>query len=209
MKKIILISITVIVSITCFARQQIEPLKQNLVFRIDRWGNSDLEVGMQLNAAQWGNFKSYVGTNLSILKRNIERALPAYFLQDFKYEEKPMDRSYTLKFKAFGVAKQKDKNKWVIEMDYKNPDVTPLAENVYLITSNYVNSAGLMQQSTKLFFPEGAKNIKEETDAFGNAVFTYESKMPGFDFPVLLISGIVLVLASLVLFMLNLFPLKK
>lgn len=209
MKKIILISLTVIVSMTCFAQQQIEPLKQNLVFKIDRWGNSDLEVGMQLNAAQWGNFKNWVGSNLSILKREIERALPSYFLQDFKYEEQPMERSYTLNFKAFGVAKQKEKNKWVIEMDYKNPDVTPLSENVYMITSNYVNSGGLMQQSTKIFFPEGAKSIKEETDSFGNAIFTYECKMPGMNFPFLLVSGIFLILVSVVLFILKLFPIHK
>ncbi|MBN1822111.1 MAG: hypothetical protein JXR31_01830 [Prolixibacteraceae bacterium] len=208
MRKFLFVCFILIVGTTCLG-QQIEPLKQNLVFKIDAWGNSDLEVSMQLNAAQWGNFKNWVGSNLSILKREIERSLPSYFLQDFQYEEQPMERSYTLKFKAFGVAKLKDKDKWLIEMDYKDPDVTPLSEDIYMITSNYAQDGSLLQQSTKIFFPKGAKNIKEETDAFGNAVFTYDCKIPSSGFPIFLVIGICLIISSAVLFVLKLMPVAK
>ena len=209
MKKSLCFIILYLVILPVMSQQKIEPLKINLIFKLDSYGNSDMEASMKLNAAQWDNFKRKIGTNVSILKREMERSLPSYFLQDFRYEEQPMDRIYTLKFKALGVAKYKNKDKWVIELDDRNPDVTPVSEEVYMMNSNFLQNGVLSQQTSKIIFPKGTKEIKEETDSFGNALFTYKYHTLGTITSFLgLIIGIILTLISGVGFYLKLKPIQ-
>lgn len=203
MKIIITLTLFVAGINSVFGQEAVEPLKQNITFKIDDLGNSDVEASMQLNASQWDFYKRSTGNNVAILKREMERALPTMFLKDFQYEEQPMERKYTLKFKALGVAKLNEKNKWVIDLESKNPDVTQLSENVYLMTSNLLLNGGLIQQSIKIFLPNDAKNTKVETDSFGTALFIYQlnNTFSG-SLPFILISGIILILLSGIIFLL-------
>lgn len=203
MKLQITLILLIVSTVTVFAQQTIDPLKQTITFKIDQLGNSEVEAGMQLNASQWDYYKRNTGSNVAVLKRDMERALPTMFLKDFQYEEQPMERKYTLKFKALGVSKLKEKNKWVVDLESENPDITPLSENIYLMTSNLIMNGGLIQQSIKIFLPDKAKNIKVEKNSFGSALFTYQlnNTFSG-SVPFLLIIGFVLILTSLVLFFL-------
>ncbi len=203
MKLPINIIFLIIMAVTAFGQKTIEPLKQTITFKVDQLGNSEVEAGMQLNASQWDYFKRNIGSNVSILKRDMERALPTMFLKDFRYEEQAMERRYILRFKALGVAKLKERNKWVVDLESKNPDITPLSDNAYLMTSNLLMNGGLIQQTIKVFLPDEAKNITIEKDSFGTALFVYQlnNGLSG-SFPYLLATGILLILISAVLFFL-------
>ena len=193
--KILATFVLVLLAITAFSQQQPETLKQNITFQLDEHGNGDLEVIMKLNATQWDVFKKTTGNNVSILKREMERALPNYFLRDFKYDEIPMERTYSLKFKALGMAKMKTKDRWMLEMQMKNPDINKMSDNVYLMTANLMQNGMIVQQISKLIFPSGTSDVKQEKDSFGNAVFTFNNRSLGSGaFPSMLILGILLIL---------------
>lgn len=155
------------------AQDQVDPLKENIVFNIDNFGDGHLETTWTFNASQWDNFKKIMGTNEDMLKRAMERSLPSYFLQNFVYKEDPMNRSYTLSFDALGLAKINDNAQWEIDMDQKNPDITKISDKNYALTAN-INSGGTMvQELIKLNLPDGASDISQQKDAFGKAIFIY------------------------------------
>lgn len=173
MKKIILISLLCIISFGIRA-DEIKPFKVNIEFLADEYGNAKVTYGMKMNASQWDNFKRSMGNNQSLLKRQMERGMPAYFLSDFDYKEDAMDRSYTLSFNAYGVCKIDENGKWYAELGDKNPDVTKLSDNTYMIISDMSEGGMLIQANQKIIFPSSASNIKEEKDSFGKARFTFD-----------------------------------
>ena len=195
--RILFIFIFISIVLTSASQQQIDPIKQNIIYKIDQLGNCDLEVSMQLNAIQWNNYKQSLGGNVSLLKREIERQFPGYFLQDFKAEEKEMERIHILNFKAIGFAKLQSKERWMIEIKFKNLDITPVSDDTYLLISNFIQNGVPIQVSSKIIFPKGVKNIKKETDAFGNSILTYDCQPSSFkNFPFLLVGGICMLLGS-------------
>ncbi|MCC6384132.1 MAG: hypothetical protein LC117_04035 [Bacteroidia bacterium] len=172
--------LTLVISGFCLqlkSQEVVKPLKVNIELAIDENGNAQATYQTKLNAGQWDAFKRSMGNNQSLLKRSIERSLPAYFLTDFKYEEDAMDRSYSLKFNAYGMCHIDASGKWVAELDVKNPDITKLDDNTYMIISEMVSGGQLIQANQKIIFPSSASDIKEEKDAFGKAIFTF--KMSG------------------------------
>lgn len=178
--------------------QQGEVMKQNMNFIIDDNGNSLIEINMKLNAAMWDNFKRSLGTNVSILKREMERALPGYFLQDFDYKEQEMERSYTLSMKALGVCEVDKKGKWAIEIGEKNPDVNKVSDNVFMLTNTLNENGTVLQQNIKVTFPESASNVEISKDSFGKAKFTFEmpsGRVGGI--PVYLVGGFTLIAGGL------------
>jgi hypothetical protein len=177
------------------AQQQQELLKQNITFNIDNLGDGHLEESMTYNASQWDNFKKIMGANEDMLKRQMERALPAYYLQNFVYKEDAMNRTYTLSFDALGMAKINDNSQWQIDMDVKNPDITKISDKNYALTATYSQ----IQQLVKLNIPDGASDIKQDKDAFGKAIFTYTLTPghKGVSF-IFLIAGILLIAAGVV-----------
>lgn len=177
--------------------QQGDVMKQSMNFIIDENGNSVIEISMKLNAAMWDNFKRSMGSNVSILKREMERALPGYFLTEFDYKEEEMDRTYTLSMKALGVCEVDKKGKWVLAMEEKNPDVTQASDNIYLLTNTLNENGMVLQQNIKVTFPESASNIEIDKDSFGKAKFTFEmpsGRVGGM--PVYLVAGSVLLAAG-------------
>ncbi|MBL0341115.1 MAG: hypothetical protein IPP71_09425 [Bacteroidetes bacterium] len=178
--------------------QQSDVIKQSMNFIVDENGNGLIEISMKLNASTWDNFKRTMGTNVSILKREMERALPGYFLQDFDYKEEEMERTYTLSMKALGVCEVDKKGKWVLAMEEKNPDVTKVSDNIYLLTNTINENGMVLQQNIKVTFPESASNVEINKDSFGKAKFTFEmpsGRVGGI--PVYLISGIGLLAGGL------------
>jgi len=86
---------------------------------IDQLGNGYMDVSINLNAAQWDNYKQNIGNNVSLLKRSMERSLPKYYLSDFSYTEQPMERSYHVKFKALGICSMNRDGVWEAKLDTK------------------------------------------------------------------------------------------
>lgn len=182
--------------------QEIKPLKQNLTFNIDNLGDGHIQLSMSFNAAQWDNFKRNMGTNTDQLKRQMERILPAYYLQHFDYKEDAMNRSYTLSFDALGMAKINDDGLWQVDLDMKKPDITKLSDNIYTLTTSYNAQGTLVQQVGKLVIPDGASGIKQGEDTFGKTIFTYSlSPGSGLKNLVTLIGGTALILTGIVVYL--------
>jgi hypothetical protein len=176
MKKIYLIIAIIIGSfIHAKAQQQVDPLKENMTFDIDNLGDGKITVSMTYNASQWDNFQKIYGSNaLNLLKRQMERSLPAYYLQGWEYKEDPATRTYNLSFQALGLAKIDDNGNWVIDLDQKKPDITKMSDHNYAMTTTYNSYGVLVQELIKINLPDGATNITQDKNAFGKAVFTYE-----------------------------------
>jgi LPXTG-motif cell wall-anchored protein len=148
-------------------------LKQTVDMRIDQLGNADLDVSMNLNAAQWDHFKQTTGNNVSLLKRAMERALPKYYLTNFSYAEQPMDRTYEMKFKALGICTMNRDGVWEAKLDTKKPDITKLSDREFVMTEDVLTNGVLVQQTIKLHLPSVAEGTKVEKDSFGKAEITY------------------------------------
>lgn len=176
MKKIYLfIASLIVISYARVNAQQVDPLKENMTMDIDNIGDGHMQVSMTYNAAQWDNFQKIYGSNAAeLLKRQMERSLPAYYLQNWDYKEDAMNRTYSLSFEALGLARIDDNGNWVIDMDQKNPDITKISDRNYALTTTWNSYGVLVQELMKINLPEGAGNISQDKNAFGKAIFTYE-----------------------------------
>jgi hypothetical protein len=187
-------------SIAALAQQQQDPtgLNQELDFHIDKLGDANLELRMKMTAAQWQAFKaSPVAKNPGIFKRDMERQMSSIILEDLKTELDEDTRTSTTKIKARGMAQYKGNGKWEVKMDMKNPNVTKVSDNCYLLTGNLVSGGVLIQQLQKIFLPEDASDIKQDTDTFGNAIITYEMNTEPSKFNIPTIVGIILMLSAI------------
>lgn len=198
MKKLIIFLLSIL-TINFTSAQEIKPFKVNVEFKLDENGSSKVVYSAKMNAGQWDNFKRTMGNNQSLLKREVERGLPAFFLSDFEYKEDAMERSYSLSFNAQGVATVNNTGKWVVDLEAKNPDVTKLSDNTYMMITESSSGGQLIQITNKLIFPESASNIKEEKDSFGKAIFTFDMGAGGGMGMAMQYGGIGLIVAGLFL----------
>lgn len=166
--------------------------QQKIEMRIDSIGNAKLTVSMTMNAQQWQVWNSNYGNNPSALKRDIERSMPAYFLDDFKLDKDDMNRSFNLSLNAYGVCEINKRGKWIVDTDQKNAQLTELTENKYMLVSSPVEYGGNLQQTFIIELPNDAKNIKVDKDAYGKSVFEFDMDAPSADFNFMRLSGILL-----------------
>lgn len=168
--------------------------QQKIEMRIDSIGNAKLTVSMTMNAQQWQVWNSNYGNNPSALKRDIERSMPAYFLDDFKLDKDDMNRSFNLSLNAYGVCEINKRGKWIVDTDQKNAQLTELTENKYMLVSSPVEYGGSLQQTFIIELPNDAKNIKVDKDAYGKSVFEFDMDAPSTDFNLMRWSGILLLI---------------
>ena len=181
MKKIgFIINIFLLIVIPRLSAQElIKPAKLNVQWDLNSLGDAHIEASSSLDAAGWDNYKRMLGNNPDILKRQMERAFPGYFLQNFNYKEDVMNRGWSLSFDALGLSKINSKGLWEIDLNSKNPDITKLSDRNYVLTSNYASQNSLIQEIDKINFPAVASGIKQDKDAFGKAMFIYSSSSGG------------------------------
>jgi hypothetical protein len=149
-------------------------LNQQLTIKIDNLGDATWELTQNMTQSQWEAWKnSTIATDPSIAKRNMERTLSTYEIEDFNRDVDEMNRSAKMTFKVKAMAQYNGNGNWTFKLDSKNPQVSKLADNSYLMTSNMYLGSVLVQQTVKLFFPDGASNIQQSSDSFGKAIFTY------------------------------------
>lgn len=202
MKKFCCILIACFLVTNLFA-QEVKGLKQIFDITVDDLGNAMVAVSMKLNASQWDMFKKNIGNNSSILKREIEKALPRYYLSDFSYSEAAMDRSYTIKFKALGLASINQNGRWESKLETKNPDITKLSAHEFVMNADFMANGMLIQQTQKIHLPSGAGDAKIEKDSFGKAVMTYSAGGGIFSW-IRIFAGIALIAAGIVVYFRNL-----
>jgi len=186
-----LITIFCYLSVTVAMGQVDTQLKQNFLFRIDSLGNAVIDVSAKMTATQWQNWEAtYGGKNISVFKRDLSRTLNQLYLYDFDYDADEMERAFTVRFKAKGLARYMGDNEWLAEIGLKNPDFSRLDDNSYLVTTTYNDGGLLIQQNNTIHFPKKASNIKEDTDELGYATFTYDLKPVSGGTPLFLILGL-------------------
>ncbi len=169
---------------------------QNIEMDIDRLGNATLTVAMKMNAQQWQVWNSNFGNNPAALKREMERAMPGYFLGDFELNKKDMERSFELTLKAFGVCKIDKRGNWSLETDEKEAHLTELTETKYMLVSSPPEFGGQLQQTFMVNFPEEATNIEVDTDSYGQTVFEFKMKEPTTGFNLFRWAGVLCILAG-------------
>ncbi len=178
------------------AQQIIEGTKQIIDVNIDDKGNASFEVFMKLNASQWDNYKrSAISNNNSILKKDMERGLPKYYLTDFKFSEDQMERSYKVAFNVLGFSTLGKGGKWETKLETKNPDVTKLSDKEFVITQNMTTNGVFLNQTQKIHLPSNANNAKIEKNSFGHSVMTYSTSI-GLVPRLITYGGILLILAG-------------
>ena len=159
--------ILVFLSIASWANSQ-----QKVSVKIDEIGNAKIEITATMNAQQWQVWLANLGNNPAALKHEIESSMPAVFLDNFKLSKDDMNRSFTLSLNAYGLCKINKKGKWIIETDQKNAQITELDDGKYMLMSNPAD--GLGQQTYLIEFPDEAKKIKIDEDAFGQTIFKFD-----------------------------------
>ena len=168
---------TVLIILSCtfiFAQQA----QQKIDMAIDALGNAKLNISMTMNASQWQTWNANYGNNPASLKRDMERAMPAYFLDDFKLEKDDMNRSFNLSLNAYGVCEIDKRGRWIVDTDQKNAQLTELTKHKYMLVSSPPEFGGTIQQTYTIEFPKEAKDIKTDTDAFGKSIFKFEMNNP-------------------------------
>ena len=177
MKKIgihLLLVLFALISITQLSAEElIKPKKLNVKWELNALGDARVEASTVLDAAGWDNFKKTIGNNPDILKRQMERTFPGYYLQNFHYKDDAMSREWTLSFDVLGLSKINSKGSWTVDLNSKDPDVTKLSDHNYVVTSNFAAQGSLLQEIDYVSFPRAASNIKQEKNTFGKAIFTY------------------------------------
>ena len=108
-------------------------------------------------------------------KRDMERSMSTYVIDDFKRDMDEMNRKVKLSLKVMSYAQYKGNGQWSLKIDSKDPQVTKLTNKAYMITGNAIMGNSLVQQIFKIYFPGGASDVKQTTDEFGKAIFTYNA----------------------------------
>lgn len=174
MKKIFFVILIILWVFSLLA--QTEPLRQRIEMRIDSIGNAHMKVSMTMNAGQWQVWLQSGGNNPAIMKRNMERALPAYFLDEFNLTRNDMDRSFEFSFKAYGVCQVNRRGKWIVNTEQKNAEITTLTDRKYMMVS--MDAMNNLQVTQFLDFPSKARNIKLSKDAYNRTQFEFDMDPP-------------------------------
>lgn len=169
-----IITLFTIVSTSLSARQS----QQKIEMQLDNIGNTKIIVSMTMNAMEWQNWTATVGNNPAALKREMQRAMPAYILDDFKLEKDDMNRSFKLSLNAYGTCKIDKRGNWILETDQKKAQLTKLTDYKYMLVSSPPEFGGNIQQTFIIEFPNEANNIKTDTDAFGQSIFKFKMNTP-------------------------------
>ena len=185
-----------IISALLFNMNALAQSQQKIEMRIDSIGNAKLNISMTMNAQEWQIWNSNYGNNPSALKRDIERGMPAYFLDDFKLEKDDMNRSFNLSLNAYGVCDINKRGKWVVDTEQKNAQLTELTEHKYMLVSSPPEYGGSLQQTFIIELPKDAKRIKTDKNAFGKSVFEFDMEPPSSGFNAMRWAGLLLILVG-------------
>lgn len=171
-----------------------QQMQQKIDMRIDSIGNAKIKISMNMNAQEWQGWNASFGNNAAALKRDMERSMPGYFLDDFKLEKDEMNRSFELSLNAYGACDIDKRGKWIVETDQKDANLTKITDHKYMLVSSPMEYGGALQQTFTIEFPEDATDIEVDKDALGNSIFKFEMESPGGSFNLLRLSGFALLM---------------
>jgi hypothetical protein len=190
--KQLLCRLILFITVSVFGQQSNQKIEMN----IDEIGNAKVNISMTMNAAQWQQWNGIYGKNPSALKRDIERSMPAFIVDDFKLDKDDMNRSFNLSLNAYGACKIDKRGRWTMDTDQKDAQVTELSDHKFMLVSSPLEYSGTVQQTYIIEFPETANSIKVDKDAFGKSVFEFEMDSPSTSFNFLRWSGVLLIIVG-------------
>ncbi len=147
------------------AQENNSGIKTTTDITIDEVGDATLEFNSKYTSMAWDNFTRSIGTNTSILKDNLQKSMPKYIFENFEYTQQPNDKTNKQKVKVIGMMSVSEDGKWYTDLDSKNPEITKLNDEEYILVSE--------GSSMKIHLPPGTKNSKVEKDNFNKAILTY------------------------------------
>jgi len=175
---------------------------QQFTIKIDKLGDAKWEVSSRMTQAQWEGFKQGPLVNdPSITKRNMERTLSTYVIEDFNRNIEDMTRTVKMTFTVKAMAQYNGHGNWLYKLDTKNAQITKLTDISIMSVGNLYSNGVLIQQIYKVSFPDGATNVQQGADSFGRIIFTY-SLGGGIGSYITWnnIAGILLIIGAIVLF---------
>jgi len=187
----------VIVFLLAYATAFSQQMQQKIDMKIDSVGNAKFSISMNMTAQQWQIWLDNLGNNPAALKREIERSMPAWFLDDFKLEKDDMNRSFNLSLNAYGVCDINKRGVWTLDTDQKDAQLTEINDHKYMFVSSPLEYGGTLQQSYTIEFPEEAKNIKVDKDAYGQTIFSFGMEGPSSGFNLMRWGGLALMVFGL------------
>lgn len=192
--KTIKISLLCFLSVFCLMLNA-QQSQQKIEMKLDSLGNAKIKISTTLSAQQWQTWNANFGNNPAALKREMERNMPAYFLEDFKLDKDDMNRTFSLSLSALGVCKIERSGKWIFETDQKDANISEITEHKYMLVSVPLEFGGMVQQTFYVEFPKAAENVEVTKDAFGKSIFTFDMNEPtSSSFNYMRIAGILLVI---------------
>lgn len=178
-------------------------IQQKIEMKLDAIGNTQLTISMTMNASQWQIWLQNLGNNPAALKREVERSMPAYFLDNFKLEKNDMERSFVLSLNAYGACTVDKRGNWTLETDQKNPNITEVTDHKFILVSSPPELGGTVQQTFTIEFPEEAQHIKMEKDAYGKSNFKFQMRNSTAGFNIMLWAGVFLLVMGITWFTKN------
>ena len=158
------------------------PQHQAIDMRLDNVGDADISMKLKFDAQAWQMWKSSVGENPSVMKREINRQFSTITLEDFSMDRNDLEREVTVNFHAVGLARYLGDGRWEadVETDDNDPSTSvsrrKVSDTAYLTTAT-VSEPGMgvvMQQEITVFTPEGASALKEATSETGSDLIRYQ-----------------------------------
>jgi hypothetical protein len=159
--------------ITSQGQTMLNGYKITMEMTADEKGDVAMNITYKYNAALWDMVKQNHGSDPSVLKNMWMRQFPKYELTNFSFPNADMDQTITSKFTVLGMMKVDAHGKWVAEFDQKDPNVTKLTDNSFLLVDQATAN------TLKINLPASASNAKVEKDSFEKAILTYTSPVNG------------------------------
>ena len=171
-----------------------QQMQQKINMRIDSIGNAKIKISMNMTAQEWQGWSASFGNNPAALKREMERSMPGYFLDDFKLEKDEMNRSFELSLNAYGACDIDKRGKWIVDTEQENANLTKITDHKYMLVSSPMEYGGALQQTYTIELPADATNVEVDKNALGNSIFKFDMDSPGGGFNLLRLSGIALLI---------------
>jgi hypothetical protein len=159
--------------ITGISQELPKGYKVTMEMNADEKGDIVVNATTKYNAQYWDYVKQIKGIEPSVMKNNLKKQFPKYQLTDFDIKSDDMERTSNVKFKILGSLKLKGNGKWVADLETKNPDITKVSGNQFLLVDEAT------AQTIKIILPGSASGAKIEKDAFGKAILTYTAPVSG------------------------------
>lgn len=179
MKKHILFMMTVLIasfSINSEAQVIIRGLKQNWNITLNEKGDAEWDIISRLDKNFWNNYTNNAINRANAQKQYYQKLLPTLFMENFKYEEDPMNFTHTLSVEVPGMTKMDVYGNWVYDFLEKGSDIRKVNESEYEIRSTIAVGTAIVEQTQNIQLPKNVEFSKLATKSDGSDQIIYSLK---------------------------------